>query len=156
MNTQLDATRTRNILNSRRQINTPGKYSVKVTNTVPFTRPDGTMTTIVGLAAMTPYGVAQATEFLRKGDLANALNTNMSGNVLSTASYIPKKGEIVNIHVETITNKSGLPILVVSSFEPVSVTEAPKVNFDSLFEELANGTDAKGAKADSKEVKQGA
>ena len=50
------------ILASRVLCVEPDKYRVKVTNVNLFSRPDGTMVNIVGVAAMTPYLVQKAKE----------------------------------------------------------------------------------------------
>jgi hypothetical protein len=48
---------TKSIIKSRKLVPSVGNYVLKVTNSTPYTREDGTETHIVNFAAMTPYMV---------------------------------------------------------------------------------------------------
>lgn len=123
-----------NILNSRTLVNEADKFRVKVTSVNPFTREDGTQTTIVNFAAMTPFHVQKATKAYKEGRYDEAVNgTSLTASQLN-GMYVPSKGETVDIMVEDFVNKDGINILVVSSILPIKAKTAKKFSL-SLVEE---------------------
>ena len=118
------------ILNSRKLVNKPGKFTLKVTSAANFIRSnkDGSKTpvTIVNFAAMTPYQLGQAQEHFKAGDFQEATNLNLSASQLA-GQYVPAKGEIVDVEVDTIQNNEGIDILVVSSIVPRQAEKAASI-----------------------------
>ena len=124
-----------NILNSRSLITEAGKYRVKVTSASPFTREDGTQTTIVNFAAMTQFHAQKAIKAYKEGNYEDAVNgTSITASQLN-GQYVPSKGETVDIMVEDFVNKDNINILVVSSIIPIKAVTAKKFSL-SLEEEL--------------------
>lgn len=118
----------KNILSSRKLIEKPGKYQVKVSQVTEYTPEDGTPRSIINLQATTRYHVGVALEALKTGEYQKALNTNLTATVFYNegvaSSYVPTNGEIVNVIVSEITNKNGEQILVVSSMHELPVINA--------------------------------
>lgn len=124
------------IIQSRKQINEPGKYRVKVTGTTPFARPDGTAVTICNLNAMTPYHIAQAKAFLQAGNTQDATNQNLTSSPRSGRDYTPSKGEIVDIIVDFVATKDGSQALLVTSMSAVPLAQTGSVKgFESFLAE---------------------
>ena len=133
----------KNILSSRMVIEKPGKYQVKVSQVTEYTPEGGTPRFIVNLTATTKFHVGRAIEALKAEDYQAALNTNLTATVFVNdgvpSTYLPSKGETVNIIVSEMLNKQNEKILVVNSIMELPVVSAntAKGLFDSVFE----GTD---------------
>lgn len=122
------------IIQSRKQINEPGKYRVKVTGTTPYVREDGTAVTICNLGAMTPYHVAQAKAFLASGATQDATNQNLTSSPRSGRDFTPAKGEIVDVIVDYVVTKDGSQALLVTSMSPVPLAQTGSVKgFESFL-----------------------
>lgn len=134
----MDKKQAKQILTSRKLVATTGKFTVKCTNTNPFRREnkDGSFTdvTIVNFAAMTPYQLEQAQELFKEGKFQEATNTNLSASQLP-GQYIPAKGEIVDVEMDTIENKEGVSILVVGTIVPRKAEEARRISADAFSDE---------------------
>lgn len=122
------------ILNSRKLVNKVGKFTLKVTSTNPFLRPDGTAVTIVNFAAMTAYQLGKAKELFAAGEYQEATNLNLSASQLS-GRYVPAKGEIVDVEITEIENKEGINILVVDTIVPRQAERATAISFSMDDEE---------------------
>ena len=124
------------IIQSRQQIQGPGKFRVKVTNTTPYVREDNTAVTICNLAAMTPYHVGQAKTFLKDGDTQSATNQNLTVSPRAGRDYTPSKGEFVDIIVGFVETKSGEQALLVTSMSAVPLEQTTSVKgFESFLSE---------------------
>lgn len=116
------------ILESRSLISEPGKYRVKVTNTVPFVREDGTAVVICGLSAMTQYHLHQAKQLLAAGNVQKATNQALACSPRVGRDFVPTKGEFVDIIVDFVQTKEGANALLVTSMSPVAMQQAPRVS----------------------------
>jgi hypothetical protein len=124
------------IIQSREQINEPCKRRVRVTGTTPFIREDGTAVTIVNLAAMTSYHVAQAKAFLKEGKLQEATNQNLTSSPRQGRDFTPTKGQIVDIIVGYVETKSGEQALLVTNMTDVPLSQSTSVKgFESFLAE---------------------
>jgi len=135
MATQMDRKSAAAILNSRKLVNKVGKFTLKVTSAQPFLRTnnDGSITpvTIVNFAGMTSYQLQQATELFKAGKYQEATNLNLSASQLQ-GQYVPSKGEIVDVEIDTIKNKEGIDILVVGTIVARQAENAAKISgFDA-------------------------
>tara|TARA_R110002167_G_scaffold254547_2_gene460777 strand:- start:387 stop:839 length:453 start_codon:yes stop_codon:yes gene_type:complete len=117
-------------IQSRLGINSPGKYAVQVINTNPYKD-----RIIVGLKAQSPTGLEQAKEALRAKDYDKAGNTNMSTSVFADASFIPAKGEYVNVMVDYVEARDGSQVLGVTHISEMVAKTTKKI---SLGDEFAN------------------
>lgn len=118
------------ILETRELISEPGKYRVKVTNTVPFVREteNGSQSIVIcGLSAMTTYQLKQAQSLLRSGEVDKACNQGLSISSRIGRDYVPSKGEYCHVIVEYVTTKTGEQALLATSITPLPVTETTKV-----------------------------
>lgn len=122
------------ILQSRSVITEAGKYTVKCTNTTPYTRGGGQQTTIVNFAAMTNYHADLAKKAFKAGDYDEAINsTSITASQLQ-GQYVPSKGETVDIEVGEHVNKNGDTILVVTSIVARKAVQAKK--FSMVLDEV--------------------
>ena len=138
---QLDA---RKWLSKRPLITSTQKRTVKVLNCNDFHKvsADGKTTTvaIANFDCFTVFQAETAKEALLAGDTNKALNQCMSLGIRST-DYRPAKGEIVNVQIDSILNKDGIEILVVTSvMEIKAVTTKTFVDF-SLDADLVSETE---------------
>jgi hypothetical protein len=118
-------------IQSRMSINAPGKYSVQVINANAYKE-----RFIIGLKAQSPTGLEQAKEALRAKDYAKAGNTNMSTSVFADASWIPAKGEFVNVIVDYVTARDGSSVLGVTNISEMVAKSAKKVDLGDEFANL--------------------
>lgn len=124
------------ILQSRAFISAPGRYVAKVSNCGDFHRelPNGQSTVaIANFSAMTPYQMGEAKKKLAEGDIAGALNHNLSLSIRAT-DYRPAKGERVNIDVDYVTTKDGEQALLVVGLTPIAAKSAGKCDFSEFLE----------------------
>ena len=127
------------ILASRVLCVEPDKYRVKVTNVNLFSRPDGTMVNIVGVAAMTPYLVQKAKETLKRlkeegsDDFQEITNTNLSTSRRLGIDWTPKKGEYVNIIVDYVPTKEDPSVnaLLIIGMEQIAVAKSVSINLNN-------------------------
>lgn len=129
------------ILQSRAFISAPGRYVVKVSNCGDFHKelPNGQSTVaIANFGAMTPYQMGEAKAKLTAGDIAGALNHNLSLSIRAT-DYRPAKGERVNIDVDFVTTKDGEQALLVVGLTPISAKSSGKCDFSDFLEEVEEG-----------------
>lgn len=136
----MTAENAKNIIKSRKMIETPGKYPLKVTNVTSYNRVNdntGELTEIkiVNFSAMTSWHLKEAVELFKEGKFQEATNKSVAASLRST-DYIPMKGEIVNVIMDEITTKNGITGLF-----PISVTEiasktTKNVSFDFEFEDV--------------------
>lgn len=123
------------IFNSRKLITVPGKYNLKVTSTTPHQREDGTLVNIVNYAAMTPFHLGEARRLLKEEQFQEATNQAITSSQRIQNDYLPSKGELVDVVIDTITNKAGIEILAVVSVTPMKTSKATSVNFEEVEEE---------------------
>lgn len=129
----------KNILSSRIVIEKPGKYQVKVTQVTEYSPEEGTKRFIVNLQATTKFHIAKAIEAIKAEDYQTALNAHLTATVFENdgkpSTYLPAKGETVNIIVSEMMNKQNEKILVVNSITelPVVAAVSAKGLFDSAF-----------------------
>jgi len=132
----------KNILSSRIVIEKPGKYQVKVSQVTEYTPEEGSPRFIVNLQATTKYHIGRAIEALKAEDYQAALNTNITATVFNNdgkaSTYLPAKGETVNVIVSEMVNKQNEKILVVNSIMelPVVAAISAKGMFDDAFESV--------------------
>lgn len=119
----------KSIIKSRKLVPTVGNYVLKVTNSTPYTREDGTKTNIVNFAAMTPYMVDLGKQFYKNGDFVAATNQSLSASLLE-GQYVPAKNERVKVFVDTVTTKNGVTGLFVVGVSEIPLAEAKGVSFD--------------------------
>ena len=125
------------IFNSRQMITKAGRYTVKVSNCGDFNKTLTNGTNIVAIAnfsAMTAYQLGLAKAQLAEGDIAGALNNNLSLSIRDT-DFRPNKGERVNIDVDYVTTKDGAEALLVVAMSPLHVEKAGKVDFSSFLDD---------------------
>lgn len=127
-------------LKSRKILETPGKYMVKVTRANHFVDNSGIAKTIVNINAMSPYHASEARRLFADGEYQAATNQNYTFNVLDSSSRSVANGEMVYVTLEPYTTKAGDKTLVVSSWSEVPVKEATRsFDFESVnTEALAN------------------
>jgi hypothetical protein len=130
------------ILNSRKLISVPGKYTLKVTSATPFIREDNTVVNITNYAAMTPYQLQQARELFKAGDYQKATNQALSSSQRIANDYLPAKGEHVEVLVDEIVNKEGITILAVVSVTAIKTSKAGNVSFEEVEETVAAAEEA--------------
>lgn len=133
----------KNILQSRMVIEKPGKYQVKVNQISEYTPEGGATRFIVNLQATTKFHVARAIDALKKEEYQDALNSNLTATVFvndgATSTYLPSKGEIVNVIVSEMINKAGEKILVVNSI--MELPSVAAVSAKGLFDDAFKSTD---------------
>lgn len=132
------------ILQSRALISSPGRYVVKVSNCGDFHKelPNGQSTiAIANFGAMTPYQMGEAKKKLAEGDIAGALNHNLSLSIRDK-DYRPAKGERVNIDVDFVTTKDGEQALLVVGLTPITAKSTGKCDFSDFLEEVVEETPA--------------
>jgi len=131
MATQMDRKSAAAILNSRKLVNKVGKFTLKVTSAQPFLRTNKdqstTAVTIVNFAGMTTYQVQKATELFKAGKYQEATNLNLSASQLQ-GQYVPSKGEIVDVEIDTIKNNDGIDILVVGTIVARQAEAAARIS----------------------------
>lgn len=120
---------TKSIIKSRKLVPSVGNYVLKVTNSTPYTREDGTETHIVNFAAMTPYQVDVAKALYKNGDYTAATNQVLSASLLK-GQYVPAKNERVKVFVDNITTKNGVTGLFIVGVSEIPLAEAKGVSFD--------------------------
>ena len=118
-------------IQSRVQVNEPGKYTLQVISANPYEN-----RIILGLKAQSIEGLAKAKEFLREGKFNEAANTNMSTSVYNDSSFIPAKGEYVTCMVDYVENRKGEMILGVTSVSEIKARATKKVNLGDEFANL--------------------
>lgn len=128
-------------IQSRVQINEPGKYTLQVISANPFEN-----RLILGLKAQSSDGLAKAKQALREGRYNDAANTNMSTSVFADASFIPAKGEHVSAMVDYVENRKGDMVLGVVSINEMRARTTTKV---SLGDEFANLLDVEASADES-------
>lgn len=120
------------ILESRKVINSTGKYEFKVTNVTPYARDLGNgikQVAIANLAAMTDYHRDQAIEDFNNEDYQDATNHNMSISVRDK-DYLPAKGEILECSVIEVWSKNTeQDILVIGGYKGQPVKKATNFSF---------------------------
>ena len=120
---------TKSIIKSRKLVPSVGNYVLKVTNSTPYTREDGTETHIVNFAAMTPYQVDVAKALYKNGDYTAATNQVLSASLLK-GQFVPAKNERVKVFVDNITTKNGVTGLFIVGVSEIPLAEAKGVSFD--------------------------
>ncbi len=118
-------------IQSRVQVNEPGKYTLQVISANPYEN-----RIILGLKAQSIEGLAKAKEFLREGKFNDAANTNMSTSVYADSSFVPAKGEYVACMVDYVENRKGEMILGVTSVSEIKARTTKKVNLGDEFANL--------------------
>lgn len=135
--TGLTAPQAVKFIQSRVQINEPGKYSLQVISANPYEN-----RIILGLKAQSSTGLEQAKEHLRKGNYSDAANTNMSTSVFADASYIPSKGEHITCMVDYVTARDGSEVLGVVSVSEIKARSTKKVSLGDEFANLLDEIDS--------------
>ena len=129
ISTEMTKERALQILNSRKLVNGPGKYQVKVTSVHPY---DGKH--IVNISAMNMYQAKLAKADYASGEFQKACNSNLSVSVFENQTP-PTKGSIIEVFIDSVQTKSGDVALLVTSWNELKVnTEI--VNFDFTGEEV--------------------
>lgn len=136
------------ILQSRKLITAPGKYTLKVTSVTPYSREineEAQMVNIVNFNAMTNAHlngytnndgerIPGALELFQNEEYQDAVNKSCSTNVLE-GQYTPSKGEIVDVEFDFIktanVDKALLPVAVIQR----QAVTAGSVNLSSLLGE---------------------
>lgn len=106
------------IINSRKLVS-DGAHLLKVTNVTDYQGKK-----IVNFAAMTQYHMERALDAIDNGDVIAAVNSGLSANLRPGTDYIPNKGEIVKVVVDTVTTKNGVTGQFVISVSELA-TQAP-------------------------------
>lgn len=119
------------IINSRKLLPEPGKYTVKVTNVTPFQRPDSEiLINIVNYAAMTPWQLGEAKRLFKEGDYQECTNQNLSSSQRIGMDYTPMKGEIVDIVIDIVPTKNRPEgALLVIGVQPLRNKQASIIRF---------------------------
>lgn len=138
----LDKNGAKNILRSKKQVDTEGKYSLKVTSTPRFyeggeDQPDRYLISLAGIA---PDQLKAAREYAaeEKYDEAAGMGLSFGQNCKfdgSAPDFLPEKGEIVDVEVEEVEAQDGSMVLRPTSISPRHAKRAQQVDVDSLFGE---------------------
>lgn len=138
----MEKLRAKSIIKSRRMINTPGKYRVKVTACTPYHKDlanDQKQVAIINVNAMTGHHVSTAKALFSQGEYQQAVNQNLSASVRES-DYLPSKGEIIDIVVDHITTNNNVEGLFITSYSPVKAeTNLASVNVDDWDSEETEG-----------------
>jgi hypothetical protein len=114
------------ILKSRVKSFDSGKYQVKVTSVNPFEDKH-----IVNVNAMNRYQAEAAKTHLADGKYQEAINQNLSFNVLATSERMPVRGEEIYIVTNNVKLKSGETALLVSSWSSLPVSQGQSFDFEN-------------------------
>ena len=132
------------IMASRKLINKPGKYHVRVTNDVQGLAELGSVhkelaggsfqISIANFAAYTPWHLKQFRAAIKEGKFDEAANNNLTASVRDV-DFIPQKNEIVEINVDYVTTKSGEEALLVTGYNALPVSAGSKLSMEDLLSE---------------------
>ena len=131
MNTEMTKERALQILNSRKLVNSTGKYQVKVTSVHQYEDKH-----IVNVSAMNMYQANQAKVDFAAGEYQKACNSNLSITVFSNQTP-PTKGSIIEAFVDNVKTKSNEVALLVTSWNELAVNNEI-VSFDFTGETVAS------------------
>jgi hypothetical protein len=134
---KLSAEKAVRVIQSRKLLKEPGKYMVKVINTVPYEREDGTAVSIVNYAAMTPYHVLQAKGLYDLGKYDEATNHHLSSFQRIGKDYQPVKDQFANIDIDWVPTKANpnIKALLVINCTEIKAESAPNVKFVNHMKE---------------------
>ena len=119
---------------NRQFISSADKYALKVRSVNQWVNPQGKTVAIINFDAITSYHMGLIKDFIKAGDLQEASNTVLTGNVRVGIDYVPSKGEIVNVEIVSGTTKAGESALFVQGVTPRPVAATTSVDFSSMFD----------------------
>lgn len=123
------------ILSSRKLISTEGYVELKATSIVPFEDKF-----IVNFNGMTAYHTEKALELMEMGEYQEAVNQNITASLRSN-DYIPEKGEICRVYMDTVTTKNEITGLFVTSVAKNQSLKTNKVSgFDAFLDKSVANT----------------
>jgi len=127
-------------ITSKTIISEPGVYEVKCTNTHPFSKDLANGIRQVAIAnfnCMSEYHRDAAVTLFSQGDYDEAANQGMSYSVLE-GSFIPMKGQMVEVLVEEVTTSNGITGLFIQSVTGAPVKRPTKFSL-SAFRSMTEG-----------------
>lgn len=130
------------IILSKSVIDAPGVYRVKCTNTHPYHRDmknGAVQVAIVNFNCVTQYHLDAAVTLFSQGDYDDAANQGMSYSALQD-SFIPLKGQMVDVVVEEVTTSNGVTGLFIQSVTGAPILTPRKISANS-FRALTGGGD---------------
>ena len=123
-------------IQSRTQVNEPGKYSLQVISANAYQNK-----IILGLKAQASDALVKATQHLRDKEYRKGANLNMTTSVFADASFIPSKGEFITCMVDYVTARDGSQVLGVVSVSEIKARSTKKVNLGDEFANLLDEMD---------------
>lgn len=129
-----------NIIKSRTPIIGAIKTEVEVSQVTPYRRPNGSLSYIVNLKAMTAYHAEQAKEKLQEEDYQGALNQNVTYTIFCNendkpSGYLPQARESVIVDFGYHINKNGEKMIVAKNLISKKVEEVSGT-VESVFGEF--------------------
>jgi hypothetical protein len=154
--TEMQLERYKAILNSRKLVQSEGKFNLVARQQNDWTDEEDRKRTIVNFQAVTPWHVERAKALIKEGKYQEALNQNITATVFynedgTPSTYLPAEGEMVKVLVHKIINKQGDPMLAVQSILEISTSETGAVSFDDFFAD-SDGDEFKDLKEEAKKL----